>query len=108
MFHLNVGLWIESPVNLNFHTLHGRKHQFPPECRTVPFRPEVGGVAALTLMLSDFCAARWELLFWGKITATPAVKGSGGALCTDAPHRVRLVYCCSHVLMPSLRICVYE
>lgn len=51
MFHVNVGLGIESPVNLNFHMLHGRKQQFPPECRTVPFRPEVGGVLALTLML---------------------------------------------------------
>lgn len=46
MFHV-----IGSPVNLNFHMLHGRKHQFPPECRTVPFRPAVGGVLALTLML---------------------------------------------------------
>lgn len=49
MFHVNVELGIESPVNLNFHMVH--KHQFPPECRTVPFRAEVGGVLALTLML---------------------------------------------------------
>lgn len=48
---MDVGLGIESRVNLNFHMLHGHKHQLPPGCRTVPFRPEVGGVLALTLML---------------------------------------------------------
>lgn len=75
----------------------------PPGCRTVPFSPKVRGVLALTLMLSDFCAACRGLLYWGKITATPPQREVGGTLCTDAPHLGRSVYCCSHVLMPSLQ-----
>lgn len=101
---MNAGLWMKSPINLNFHMLHVHMQQPPPpESRTVPFSPEVGGVLALTLMLSDFCAACRELLYWGKITATPPQREVGGTLCTDAPHLGRPVYCCSHVLMPSLQ-----
>lgn len=41
--------------------------------RPVPFMPEVGGVLVLALMLTDFfSSACWELLYWGKITATPS------------------------------------
>lgn len=72
VFHVIAGRRLKCRVNLNFHAAHVHKHQVPPEGRACSIHTRGRGVLALAFMWTDFFSACWELLYWGKITATPS------------------------------------